>query len=167
MCWKRVRLRPRKWLFPSLLMGTWEDEGTRYFSRMINSPGIPTLILFISFIRNEAVRVLIYTAGPFISSTTLSHTRRGSIFSTFSLVSVDSLPSFRQWRELIALQIVAEYEWFPRCLLYELVLYKHSNMCHLHNWKSDGEVSALIKKMYRWNSKEKKIYNFSFKIDRF
>jgi len=50
---------------------------------MINSPGIPRLILFISFIRNEAVRVLIYTAGPFISSTTLSHTRRDSIFPPF------------------------------------------------------------------------------------
>lgn len=54
-------------------MGTREDGGTRHFSRMINSPGIPRLILFISFIRNEAVRALIYTAAPFISSTTLSH----------------------------------------------------------------------------------------------
>lgn len=45
-------------------MGTRKGAGTRHFSRMINSSGIPKLILFISFIRNVAVRALIYTAAP-------------------------------------------------------------------------------------------------------
>lgn len=101
-------------------MGTREDGGTRHFSWMINSPATPKLILFISFIRNEPVRALIYTAAPFIPSTTLSHTRWNSIFFRFPRVFVDSLPSFRRWRELIALQIVAEYKRFLRSLFYRI-----------------------------------------------
>lgn len=107
----RERLCPREWLFPSLLMGN--ERGTKargILAGMINSSGIPRLILFISFIRNEAVRALIYTAASFISSTTLSHTRHH--FFAVSLVSVDSLLFFRRWRELITLQIAAEYKRF-------------------------------------------------------
>lgn len=132
MCWEKGYVQ-RKWFFSSLLMGTKEDEGTRHFSRMINSSGILRLILFISFIRNEAVRALIYTAASFISSTTLSHTRHH--FFTVSLVSVDSLPSFRRWWELIALQIVAEYKRFSYLIFWYIYI-----ICHEKTWVIENKT---------------------------
>jgi len=163
--WTRVFLREisimclkegtfKKIAFPPLLMGTRKNEGTRHFSRMINSSGIPRLILFISFIRNEAVRALIYTAAPFISSTTLSHTRRSSIFFfAVSLVSVNSFPSFRRWWKLIASQIARNTTNFRiRCFTRFQAHIISSNVCYMREEFWSYSYNWNIWEIYNWKN---------------
>lgn len=115
---------------------------------MINSLGIPRLILFISFIRNEAVRALIYTAVPFISSATLSRTRRWSFhfFSSSPLYC----PSNRCWWKLITSQIVVKYQQLSLSYLTFYLEFPLFNIIHSVYARLTGEkiASKLLQGMY-------------------
>lgn len=98
--------------FPlALLMGGGGEEvrvganRLRHFSWMINSHGIPRLILFISFTAAYGCpRYDIYPLAPFISSATLSHRPPNSVF--FFIIS--SWPRYRRRRHSLSLSVLLE-----------------------------------------------------------
>lgn len=82
----------------------------RHFSWMINSHGIPRLILFISFTAAYGCpRYDIYPLAPFISSATLSHRPPNSVF--FFIIS--SWPRYRRRRHSLSLSLSVLLERFP------------------------------------------------------
>lgn len=130
-----VRLRPRKWFFPSLLMGTWEDEGTRYFSRMINSPGISQVdFIYIIYTQRGCPRFDIYRCPVYFFDYIKSRPPRLHFFRLFprirelasflsSMTRIDCLADSRGVQAIFAM-------FQPRLCELALCIITHALICY-------------------------------------